>query len=68
VPLPQFILSTAYFQLTPVRSMNPEQLFMLSQYIETLIATLLEGKVTSFDELNETVVEKLLKLDTPFLD
>jgi len=66
--LPKEILENTAIQLIPVMLMNPEQAFVMGKYIETLIATMKEGRITSFEELNEVVVEKLLDLDHPFLD
>ncbi len=66
--LPKEILEITAIQLIPVMLMNHEQVLMMSQYIGTLIETMNEGKVTSFEELNDVVIDKLLALDDPFLD
>lgn len=66
--LPKAILEVTSIQLIPVMLMNPEQAFVMGKFIELLIATVKEGEVASFEELNEVVTEKLLDLDHPFLD
>jgi hypothetical protein len=66
--IPKTVLEITSIQLIPVMLMNPEQAFMMGKFIEMLIMTMKEGKVTSFEELNEEVIEKLLDLDHPFLD
>lgn len=61
--LPQFVLNHATPQILFVKSFNTEQLIAFNMYIATLIKMMKTGRYTSFEELNEAVVNELLNVD-----
>jgi hypothetical protein len=65
--LPQFILGNAAAQLHSVSGFNTEQFIILNQYLSVLVKLMKSGRYTSFEELNEAVIEEILKLNDPYL-
>jgi len=68
--IPKQILGIAVPPLFFLREMGPEFIFMTGKFIETYIAVLKSGHVTSYEQLLEKVIEKMEEVEKnhPFFD
>lgn len=68
--LPKQILETSTTQLYFMSLMGPEFVFMASKFIETYLAVMKSGHITSWEQLIEETVEKMEEVEEnhPFFD
>jgi hypothetical protein len=68
--LPKQILEASTPQLFFMSQMGPEFVFMASKFIETYLAVMKSGHITSFEQLIEEVCEKMEEVEEnhPFFD
>lgn len=68
--LPKQILEISTPQLFAMSLMGPEFVFMTSKFIETYLAVMKSGHITSFEQLLDETIEKMEEVEEnhPFFD
>lgn len=68
--LPKQILEISTPQLLAMSLMGPEFVFMTGKFIETYLAVMKSGHITSFEQLLDETIEKMEEVEEnhPFFD